>query len=82
MTGMHSSQSVIRSGVNSISPNSGMSPKANPTTPATVAATGSTILGNAICLISRSCDATDVVASPIEAVNHFHGRIAAKMNSG
>ncbi len=59
-----------------------MSPNAKPTTPAVVAATGSTILGNWICLMSRSALTTDPVASMIDALNHFHGRIAAKMKSG
>ena len=53
-----------------------------PTTPAVTVATGSTSLGNAICLISFSCRITDVVASVMTAWYHFHGRIAAKMNSG
>ena len=59
-----------------------MSPKAKPTTPAVVAATGRTSLGNWICLMSRSALTTEAVASVTEALNHFHGRIAAKMNSG
>ena len=61
---------------------SAMSPNPKPTTPAVVAATGSTIFGNWICLISRSCETTDVVASLMLAVNHFQGRIADRMNSG
>ena len=32
--------------------------------------------------MSRSWLTTDVVASMTEALNHFHGRIAAKMKSG
>ena len=52
------------------------------TTPATVAAVGSTIFGNWICLISWSLPMIDWVESVIVAVNHFHGRIAAKMKSG
>ncbi len=58
------------------------SPNAKPTIPAVVAATGSTIFGNWICLISRSWLTTEVVASFTLEVNHFQGRIAAKMNSG
>ena len=52
------------------------------TTPATVAAVGRTIFGNWICLISVSLLTIDDVASLIDAVNHFQGRIAAKMKSG
>ena len=59
-----------------------MSPNAKLAIPAPIAAVGRTSLGNWTCLISRSCDETDVIASPIELVNHFQGRIAAKMNSG
>ena len=40
-----------------------MSPNPKPTMPAVVAATGSTIFGNWICLISRSWETTEVVAS-------------------
>ena len=50
--------------------------------PATAAAVGRTIFGNWICLISWSLPTIDDVASPIDEVNHFQGRIAAKMNSG
>ena len=39
-------------------------------------------MGNWICLISWSWLTIDVVASVIDAVNHFQGRIAAKMKSG
>ena len=59
-----------------------MSPNAKLTTPATVAAIGSTSFGNWICLISWSLPTIDDVASVIDAVNHFQGRIAAKMKSG
>ena len=59
-----------------------ISPNANPTTPAVVAATGRTIFGNWICLIRRSCETTDDVASLMLDVNHFQGRIAERMNSG
>ena len=61
---------------------SGIRPNAKPTTPAVVAATGRTSFGNWICLMSRSWLTTDVVASMTDALNHFHGRIAAKMKSG
>ena len=60
----------------------GISPKVNPTTPAVVDATGSTILGNAICLTRRVCDTTELAESVIATVNHFQGRIAAKRKSG
>ena len=60
----------------------GIIPKAKLTIPETVAASGRTILGNWICLISFSCTTTEVIPSPMLLVNHFHGRIAAKMNSG
>ena len=59
-----------------------MRPNAKLTTPATTAAVGSTIFGNWICLISWSLPTIDDVESVIVAVNHFQGRIAAKMNSG
>ncbi len=61
---------------------SGTRPHAKPTTPAVVVDIGRTSFGKAICLISRSCRTTEEVASLITAENHFHGRIAAKMNSG
>ena len=57
-------------------------PNAKLTTPATTAAVGRTILGNWICLISVSLLTIDEVASLIDEVNHFQGRIAAKMKSG
>ena len=43
---------------------------------------GSTIFGNWICLISDSWPVTDVAASLRLLVNHFQGRMAARMNSG
>ena len=50
--------------------------------PAVVVAIGSTSFGNAIWRMSLSWRTTAVVASLITAEYHFHGRIAAKMNSG
>ena len=32
--------------------------------------------------MSRSCPLTEVIASLMVVVNHFHGRIAEKMKSG
>ena len=61
---------------------SGINPNRNPTTPAVVAATGSTSLGNWICLISFSWLTTELAESPMLLVNHFQGRIAARMKSG
>ena len=61
---------------------SGIIPNAKLTMPAIVAENGRTILGNWICLISRSWLATEPMPSMVEVVNHFQGRIAAKMNSG
>ena len=57
-------------------------PKAKLTMPAVAAATGRTILGNWICLISWSWLTIDVVASVTDAENHFQGRIAENTNSG
>ena len=54
MNGMHSRNGLRRCGKNSMMSTSGMSPNTNPTTPAVVAATGRTSLGNWICLMSRS----------------------------
>jgi hypothetical protein len=59
-----------------------MVPKAKLTIPAVVAAIGRTSFGNWICLMSSPWRTIEVVASVIEAVNHFQGRIAAKMKSG
>ena len=50
--------------------------------PPVVAATGRTILGNLTCLMIRSRDVTDTIPSFTADENHFHGRIAAKTNSG
>ena len=61
---------------------SGSNPNAKPTTPAVVAATGRTSLGNWICLISFSWLTTELAASPMLVVNHFQGRIADRMKSG
>ena len=58
----------------SSSPRSGISPKAKPTTPAVVAATGSTIFGNWICLMSRSWATTEPVASVTEAAEPLPGQ--------
>ena len=82
MTGMNTRLIEIRSRKNSMITARAISPNPKPTTPAVVAATGSTIFGNWICLISRSWETTDVVASLMLAVNHFQGRIADRMNSG
>ncbi len=57
-------------------------PNAKFTMPANVAARGRTTFGNWSCLMSWFCMTTEVIASLTLAVNHFHGRIAAKMNSG
>ena len=54
ITGMSSRYGVTSVRENSMIATSGMSPNANPTTPATVAAVGRTILGKAICLMSWS----------------------------
>ena len=59
-----------------------MNPNAKFAMPAASAAVGRTSLGKWICLIRRSCDETEMIASAMELVNHFQGRIAAKMNSG
>ena len=59
-----------------------MVPNPKLTIPATVAAVGRTIFGNWICLISWSLLTIEDVESLIDAVNHFQGRIAAKMKSG
>ena len=82
MTGMNSSQGVIRSEKNSMSSPSATVPNAKLTMPAVVAATGSTIFGNWICLISWSWLTIETVASVTDAENHFQGRIAEKMKSG
>ena len=82
MTGMNRSHGVIRSEKKSMSNPSATVPNAKLTMPAVVAATGSTIFGNWICLISWSWLTIETVASVIEAENHFQGRIAEKMKSG
>src|SRR5262245_15437320 len=66
----------------SIIANSGISPKAKLTMPEITDATGRTSVGNLTCLMIRSRVETDVIASPMLLLNHFHGRIAAKMKSG
>ena len=61
---------------------SGIRPKTKPTTPAVVAATGSTSFGNWICLMSRSWRDDRGRRVVDAAVNHFQGRIAERMKSG
>jgi len=81
-TGNQTIIGLSRSGNRSIRAPSGTRPHRNPTTPALAVESGSTILGNAICLISCPWETTELLASPTTAENHFQGTIAAKMNSG
>jgi hypothetical protein len=64
------------------SPKSGIRPKAKLAMPLTTAASGRTSFGNWTCLMIFSCDVTDVIPSLMLELNHFHGRIAQKMNRG
>src|SRR5688572_28243536 len=82
MTGTRTRNGEIRWSYSNMMPASGSNPKANPTTPAVVAATGRTSFGNWICLISFSWLTTELDASPTLVVNHFHGRIADSTKSG
>ena len=61
---------------------SATSPKTKLTVPATTAAVGRTILGNWTWRMRPCLPVIDRVASFRVALNHFQGRIAAKMNSG
>ena len=83
MAGIHTSCALIRCGKNSTSSaKSGINPNTKLAIPANVDATGRTSFGKWICLMSRSWPTTDVIASYTLLVNHFQGRIAAKMKSG
>jgi hypothetical protein len=57
-------------------------PHRNPTVPAVAVATGRTSFGNAMPLMRFPWRITEVVASLMAAMNHFHGSNAAKMKSG
>ena len=81
--GMVSSQIEIRSGKNrSIRAVRGMRPNEKLAMPDMAEATGSTSLGNWICLISRSEMTTELTPSLTAVLNHFQGRMAEKMKIG
>ena len=64
ITGIRIRNGEIRSWYSNMMAPSGSNPNAKPTTPAVVAATGRTSLGNWICLISFSWLTTELAASP------------------
>ena len=82
MNGMHRRYSVIRSGVNSMSPKRAISPEREADDARDAGRHRQDDLGKGDLLDEPVLDATDNVASPTDAENHFHGRIAEKMKSG